>query len=186
MNDVLALARSEDDPPVEFGWLHIEPFVQQVILAAPPAIPCPVLLPAALTVETFKTALPNLVRVPGAATRPQNHRRGTSVIPGDQEQYSPAITTATMLNFDPWFHAVAISAAWPTSCSSRYFLRDWADGGKCYQCSGTGGRSEGLEMIRPCHGSAGPSNRLGPPSSKSIPPGCPETQLLRSFAGGPP
>ena len=107
-----AVTQSEDDPPVLFGWIHIEPFVRQAV-AAPPvaaggaAIMCPFALPAPLTVATFKTALLNYLREPVAATQPI----GTSVLPGNQRQYSVAVTATAGLNFDPWFMAVAGSAA---------------------------------------------------------------------------
>jgi len=108
LDEILKMAQNEETPPLIFGWVNIEPFVQQVT-AAPPvsadgaAIPCPFVLPAPLTVDAFKRALLNHVRLPDTATIP----RGTSVLPGNQRQYIAAISNASILNADPWFLAVA-------------------------------------------------------------------------------
>ena len=114
LEKVIEVTESEDDPPLVFGWIHIDRFVMQAI-AAPPVAPaaggaammCPFALPVPLTVETFKTALLNYVREPVAATQPV----GTSVIPGDHRQFAHAVSAVAELNSDPWFMAVAGSAA---------------------------------------------------------------------------
>ncbi len=105
---VMASAHSENEASVLFDWTNVESFVQHVISdPPPPSIICPFTLPAPLTVETFKAALLNYLLVPGAMTQPI----GTSVIPGTQVQCCGALTSAVVLNFDPWFMAVAGSAA---------------------------------------------------------------------------
>jgi hypothetical protein len=105
---VMASVQSENDASIIFNWMNIESFVQQVISdPPPPSIPCPFILPVPLAVETLKTALINYLRAPSVMTQPI----GTSVLPGTQGQFSVALTGAVGLNFDPWFIAVAGSAA---------------------------------------------------------------------------
>ena len=80
----MASAQSENNASSIFNWMNVESCVQHVNSdPPPPSIMCPVTLPAPLTVETFKTALFNYLRVPSAITQPI----GTSVIPGTQGQF---------------------------------------------------------------------------------------------------
>jgi hypothetical protein len=106
IGEVIASAQNEDEYSMIFHWINVEPFVEQVI-SDPPPLACPLTLPVPLTVETFKTALLNYLQEPVAATQPI----GTSVLQGNQIQFSHAVSAATLLNSDPWFMAVAGSVA---------------------------------------------------------------------------
>ncbi len=105
---VMASAQRENEASILFDWMNVESFVQHVISdPPPPSIICPFSLPAPLTVEAFKAALLNFLVLPDAMTQPI----GTSVLPGTQIQCCAALTSAVVLNFDPWFMAIAGSAS---------------------------------------------------------------------------
>ncbi|GMF26898.1 unnamed protein product [Phytophthora fragariaefolia] len=114
-DEILELARhTEDEPPVIFGWKHVQEFVEAIITANVQAdeggghVPDPPFpLPNLLTGESFKRALlayANVMRVPPL---------GTTCLPGQ----SPAEATWALqklceLDFHPWTqHIIAVGGA---------------------------------------------------------------------------
>jgi hypothetical protein len=99
------LAKSEDDPPLIFGWENVDAFVHSLNLEAPANLVPPFQLPAPpINPGDFKLALLN-------SLRDQNDRRtipvGTSVIPCSQSQFGRTVGKAASLRFNPWFQAIA-------------------------------------------------------------------------------
>jgi hypothetical protein len=104
ISEVRKLAKSEDDPPLIFGWENVDAFVNSLNQEAPADLP-PFDLPAPpINTEQFKLALLNNIR-------DRNDKRtvpvGTSVIPCTQGQVGRVVGNAASLRFEPWFQAIA-------------------------------------------------------------------------------
>lgn len=102
--EVEKLAKSEDDPPLIFGWENVDAFVNS-LNQEPPVDAPPFVLPALpISTEQFKLTLLNEVRDRNdQSTTPV----GTSVIPCTQSQYGRAVGVASALRFEPWFQTIA-------------------------------------------------------------------------------
>ena len=117
--EVRKLAKSEDDPPLIFGWENVDAFVNSLNQEAPADLP-PFNLPAPpINTEQFKLALLNNIR-------DRNDKRtvpvGTSVIPCTQGQVGRAVGNAASLRFEPWFQAIAARPG-TTPIARIYVLR---------------------------------------------------------------
>ena len=104
ITEVKKLAKSEDDPPLIFGWENVETFVNSLNQQPPVDLP-PFNLPALpISTRQFKLTLLNFIR-------DRNDQRttpvGTSVIPCTQSQCCRAASAAGTLRYNPWFQAIA-------------------------------------------------------------------------------
>jgi hypothetical protein len=102
---VKKLAKSEDDPPLIFGWDNVDAFVDSLNQEAPSELPPPFdLPPLPINSGQFKLALLNSIR---DRTDFRTVPVGTTVIPCTQKQVCVTGTDAACLRFDPWFQAIA-------------------------------------------------------------------------------
>jgi hypothetical protein len=102
---VKELAKSDDDPPLIFGWENVDAFVSSLNQEAPANFPAPFLLPdLPINSGQFKLALLTNLR---DQNDPRSRPVGTSVIPCTQSQCSRAVGKAADLRFNPWFQAIA-------------------------------------------------------------------------------
>ncbi|KAG1697127.1 hypothetical protein DVH05_017511 [Phytophthora capsici] len=99
----------EENPPIIFGWQHVEEFVQAIEKAhalagepdSEPLPPSPFRLHAPVTVKSFKEAVLDFVKIPEAEARLE-----TTCLPCTLAQSVDVGGRLQELDFDPWIRRV--------------------------------------------------------------------------------